>query len=379
MFEGWPEPPQVSDRRPEIPPPGSDKLSFRDLSILGRLSVIVASCLLVLAAAGAALKMRPSLLWAAVLGSAATVAVPGPTLFTAWTGSYELTQAFVVTSPIWLPAFVMGGLAIAGIIHLGSLALFLAAAARQRGPGHALGAFFAGATRSCGFEQCLKRCVYPILARILLPIIGAPILVRLVGSLASMLNLSYESLMTALLIAVALLLVGFLGHPVWGERKKGLKALLPVGLFLGLMLAVFLLTAIFTGPLAPFLRWLKEIPGSTMVRVISFVVAAVLLIGLLPFFRRLSRGILDPLLRQPRPSPGSFSPAEWKARIQKADAHKQHLLLLRTDHQALALTPTEFLEVLREIRPAIKEEPALSTYWDQRDQLEQGLRQERQG
>jgi hypothetical protein len=39
----------------------------------------------------------------------------------------------------------------------------------------------------------------------------------------------------------------------------------------------------------------------------------------------------------------------------------------------------EYLQVLKEVEPLIQQEPALSTYWDQRDQLEQALRQERRG
>ncbi|HVS00751.1 MAG TPA: hypothetical protein VMW27_29290 [Thermoanaerobaculia bacterium] len=78
-------------------------------------------------------------------------------------------------------------------------------------------------------------------------------------------------------------------------------------------------------------------------------------------------------------SPGSLTPEAWIERIKSAGAAQQDRLLVKTDHQALSLTPADFLEVLRQIRPLIQKEPALSTYWDQREQLEQVLKQEREG
>ena len=77
--------------------------------------------------------------------------------------------------------------------------------------------------------------------------------------------------------------------------------------------------------------------------------------------------------------PGSFAPESWKKLIEKSDTVKQKYLLLQTGHQSLSLTAAEFLEVLKEIRPLIKEEPTLSTYWEKRDQIEEALRQERRG
>ncbi|MBI5715965.1 MAG: NACHT domain-containing protein [Chloroflexi bacterium] len=77
--------------------------------------------------------------------------------------------------------------------------------------------------------------------------------------------------------------------------------------------------------------------------------------------------------------PGSFTPESWKKSIEKADGDRQERLLLRTDHQSLSLTAGQFLGVLKEVQPMIKQEPALSTYWEQRDRLGEALRQERQG
>jgi hypothetical protein len=77
--------------------------------------------------------------------------------------------------------------------------------------------------------------------------------------------------------------------------------------------------------------------------------------------------------------PNSFSPEEWKARIRRAGRWKQRELLRRTNHQSLGLGPKDYLEVLREVRASFEQEPAASLYWNLRDQLEQAIKQERQG
>jgi len=113
-----------------------------------------------------------------------------------------------------------------------------------------------------------------------------------------------------------------------------------------------------------------------------------LVIILLLLFSALFLYIIVTMLRQlaslfswnsPIFPPGSFTPEEWKQRITKASATQQGRLLQRTNHQSLDLTPEAFLETLKEINSAIKKEPAASAYWSQRDQLEQVLKQEKQG
>ena len=78
--------------------------------------------------------------------------------------------------------------------------------------------------------------------------------------------------------------------------------------------------------------------------------------------------------------PGVVTLELWKHRILYGDAIQQERLLLSTDYQSLSLRNSyEFLDLLKEIQPSIKEEPALSTYWELRYRLEEALRQERQG
>ncbi|HEX4964419.1 MAG TPA: NACHT domain-containing protein [Thermoanaerobaculia bacterium] len=75
----------------------------------------------------------------------------------------------------------------------------------------------------------------------------------------------------------------------------------------------------------------------------------------------------------------SFRPSEWQSVLEKSSPHQQEDLLLRTRSQTLGLNPSEYLALLERIEPLIKEEPALSAYWDRRDQIEQSIRQERRG
>jgi hypothetical protein len=58
---------------------------------------------------------------------------------------------------------------------------------------------------------------------------------------------------------------------------------------------------------------------------------------------------------------------------------RQAELVVRTDHQSVGVTPAEFLDVLEAVAPVVVAEPALSTYWQYRAELEQVLKQERQG
>lgn len=70
---------------------------------------------------------------------------------------------------------------------------------------------------------------------------------------------------------------------------------------------------------------------------------------------------------------------EWKRYIADADARTQRFILSKTSHQSFSLTPEEYLSILKEIREVIKEDPAASTYWAQRDELERALKQEKSG
>ena len=61
--------------------------------------------------------------------------------------------------------------------------------------------------------------------------------------------------------------------------------------------------------------------------------------------------------RRPYP-PQSFAADEWAKRLAQMDTEDQRYLLMRTTHQSVGLTPRDYLELLKQHRPAIKEGPA---------------------
>ena len=94
------------------------------------------------------------------------------------------------------------------------------------------------------------------------------------------------------------------------------------------------------------------------------------------FWRRIG-GILFKGLRKTTSDP--IDANEWLERIELADAETQSEILRKTEIPKPSHTTTEYLEILKEIRPLVKEEPSLSVYWELRYRLEEELRQERHG
>jgi hypothetical protein len=80
------------------------------------------------------------------------------------------------------------------------------------------------------------------------------------------------------------------------------------------------------------------------------------------------------LVRVPR-----MTPDAWKGRLKGAMPGRQAFLLAYTSPETLGLNLADFVALLREVLPAVRQEPALSTYWSRRHQLEGILRQERGG
>ncbi|MCP4105094.1 MAG: hypothetical protein GY749_06095 [Desulfobacteraceae bacterium] len=115
---------------------------------------------------------------------------------------------------------------------------------------------------------------------------------------------------------------------------------------------------------------------------IAYAIAIIILLITVVFFiivlKRVSH-LLSILWRKKMYPPNSFTIEIWKDRISQANESQQTDLLLRTNHQIIGLTPEAFLELLYDIQSLLKKEPALSAYWEKRNQLEEILKQERQG
>ncbi|HEX6371139.1 MAG TPA: NACHT domain-containing protein [Longimicrobium sp.] len=131
-------------------------------------------------------------------------------------------------------------------------------------------------------------------------------------------------------------------------------------------------------PLLMELLW--SVIGSPVARVLAIVIPLVLLWQLFSVLRpSIMRALRARLPRRQRLAPGAYTSEAWQEAIKALSAEGQEDLLYRTGHESLSLKPPEFLDVLQQIRPWIKEDPAASTYWAQYSELEEALRQERRG
>jgi hypothetical protein len=216
-------------------------------------------------------------------------------------------------------------------------------------------------------------------------VIGGPITLSVCQLLNDVSLLPFHPLINITIIALVAMLVvlcicvGLKRNTVLVLRFGSVLAELVKGLAYGLVGLV--LIAGIGILLTPLWEWLSNLPFwffllRALIVILWLVALWIFLTISAPLLRTLKQLLFPGLQKFP---PSSFKSEDWKKRIQEEDAKGQEYLLLRTDHQTLSLPAVEFLAVLKEIRPLVKDEPALSTYWDQRYQLEEALKQERHG
>lgn len=162
---------------------------------------------------------------------------------------------------------------------------------------------------------------------------------------------------------------------VWvlSQLKKDIRNALYLVLFITVIVAGYWILDV-TGAL----DWIKSKSGVSIGRTVGILLFTVVFAFSLSIARKLIYELWSAvfLCRQMFP-PNRFTPDEWKDRIRAGDPDKQRNDLVRTNHQSLGLNPEQYMSVLQDIEEAIKKEPALSTYWNQRDQLQEVLKQER--
>lgn len=368
-------------------PPGEHRfrIDLRNFSILSHPICIAIASLVVMTGIGTALKSRPPLLWAAILGSAIGSAVLIPFLGALWLGSGGFLFTVLAYSSFGgMAAPGVGGL-IGAPIHFGVLAIYLCATAGIRRSGHSLMTFLVGAWRNCLFNGAFVWLASSLGVLVVLYLgVVAINIVGVIGlSVCQLLNdishLPFHPLVNILIIAVVATLVSFfIRAGLEGNIAPVLRFVLAGSI--GFVLALGLLAEVIF-LLEPLWQWLKSLPiWFPLLRIFTvsvWLVALVIFVRFsVPLLRGFMRLIFPGIQKFP---PGSFKPEDWKKRIQEEKVNGQDSLLLRTDHQTLSLSAVEFLDVLNEIRPLVKGEPALSTYWDQRYQLEEALKQERYG
>ncbi len=357
-------------------------VSQERLFLIHRWGVIAAASLIILASVFA-IHRRPECLWAAILGTAA--AVPVAAFIVAalwWSPATVFSWAFLGAAVLCYcvaPAITMLGACCQGL----GTACYLAATARLRQREDRFKAFFSSSWARCGFNWWIPQT--PVL-------IGAASVLGLVAFVVFLTHIRWTPaaekgfdivLGIPVVAAIAIWLVVVVSPNVFkfvegvarfsrdrDYRRDRLRAFLQsigscavMGLgFLALLIAEALIFAF----------------GSFLARglAIAVIVAIVLILGVQT--KRTARWVASFTQRRPLER-GSYTESGWKARLKSADPVVQQEMILLTNHQSLGLNPQQFLGVLQDVQDLIKKEPALSTYWARRSDLEQVLKQERQG
>ena len=164
------------------------------------------------------------------------------------------------------------------------------------------------------------------------------------------------------------------------KRALALGPTVAVLVWLALHLLGFVVRVLW-GACSAWLSGLSELLGGhsdLFARALSIALALALLLVAFWLLHRLWKSLRVSWTLYLYP-PGYFTEADWKSLLHRAAPFAQQEILLRTTPQSLSLSPAEFLGTLQAVRNDVKEEPALSAYWNRRDEIEQALRQERSG
>jgi hypothetical protein len=295
-----------------------------------------------------------------------------------WAGTWIALFWLILSPFLLIPSigiFAIPG----GTVHFGALSLylFLTRGARGRNQGSSL--FFSVAWREGGFEFGLKFFLWglgAVLVIFLIVLIApwlaflGPVLVWIFQALAVLFSVALfgmSAFVGWVLLSAAFKEAwqGFPNATRWARHNLGLGKialyLFWIILGLGLVFGLIFLFVTFSLHMA------------------RGLLLAVTLVVLLLIWLKLLRLIWRAFAVSWSYPPDSFTRESWEKLLRNSSPREQEIILQRTNHQSLSLQPDEYLEVLEKIRDHIRYEPALSTYWDLRDQLEQALRQERRG
>lgn len=328
--------------------------------------------------------------WFWMLGSAASALPLAGLALGLWQGDWD--SCFLTCSSLLLflftPVIALGS----SLVHMLILAAYSLVVWPMRRSGFAPSSFFRVAWHDCGYAENAKRIRAFILFSPVALLGGAVVLLlyALLGGLIA--------IVSATETWVYLLLIGVLAYLVFSLLKgpessplpwrpllgllRGLKHLAFAAAFLALWAGATFLVVLVMILVSDALDWgIERIPGVDLFPIIP---KAVVIVAVCLAFFLLAREfvwvIRNLLSTARRPfAARSISPEAWKTRMEASRPRQQQNLLLRTTHQALGLDAESFLALLEETKASIKEEPALSTYWERRDRLEQALRQERRG
>jgi len=346
-------------------------------SINGKVYIAICA-ILATAAIGLAVKFDLGRMWMAILACAAGTVFLSMFLLAAQRGIGTLIFAVFALFVLGAVLTTLLGVPLAMGIHFLALSIYLGATAPLTGPMPSLRTYFAAAWRNCGYREVLTTTAPVAIGGVLLSGVGGFAL-YVIFNVGSWINrashLPFSSAVNLILIVCA---VGLVTAVIVWLIRRDFSAVRTV---LKYMLIALLWLLFFGWGMQFVLRTLDRLTqGSVLMGILAILM--VLLIGIGVFytlwlFRRRFQFLV--VWRRKPPTATAISPDYWKMQLTAADADLQQILLAQTNHQTLGLRADQFLLLLEEVADSIELEPALSTYWDKRDRLEQVLKQERQG
>jgi Cdc6-like AAA superfamily ATPase len=337
-------------------------------------------------------KSNPAQLWKAILGTAGGGLALLTVVYITWRfGLFGLVASPFVLLSTFIAVFPIA-IAITSLSHFLMLTAFLAGAGLMKGSSNAIKSFFQASWRNCGFADAMRTSVAFLAGAIgsvvIWPIMFIPIeLVRFTSSFPFPSNPPANVAIIGITFVITTICVAMLTRALVVQlpsrientfinffRSVKSRTYIKGSAIIGIVLYIYGVLIVWKFDwLPPFIN-VYVTRGGVVIIVLLIVLSFLRNLSTLPLeLIKLIRGHREPF------APGTIKALEWEERIREAGAVQQSDLLIRTNHQTLALNPEQFLDVLKNVQLYIREEPALSTYWAQRDQLEQVLRQEKQG
>lgn len=365
--------------------------SFSGLTLLSTERHRLVQAILTVSTAVLAFRYAPNKLWAWGLGSIPAGLALTIVALRLWQGSWNAFLALIVAlEGAWiflLPIWVIGSL-----VHFIPLLAYSFVSRRWNRSGYTLSHLIEVGWTACGFDWLLRLCLITTilfaalegLVLLIYYILLRPIAIWLCHSL----GLPYKEGVSELILFITMALMYLfimilkkrriwqpgLGEPLGGPSNRAVRMRSLTQVYRGATPRYRRISVATLAGLAGLIYSIVVSP-SLIPRLLAAGLVLFILLYLMnetAWFFRLSLGA-----RLSFP-PGSWNPLDWKEAF-KSSSRYQETLLLRTNHQSLGLKPEEYLKLLIEIESLVEKEPALSTYWDQRDQLEQALRQEKPG
>jgi Cdc6-like AAA superfamily ATPase len=353
---------------------------------IGSVVYVATGALLTTAAIGVSLKFEPGKLWIAILAPAAAIVLLPWIMFSVTQGLGAVLTTVILLAMTGSLVTALIAIPIALGIHFIALSIYLAATAPVRHSAVLLRSYFSATWRNCGFRENFfarlkfggKFLMYALLG-------ASPLIVyKGISLLSDLSHLPFSLPVNLLVILIAFALVSATLIALV-QRQISVVPTVFKYIFGGAAAiaaaigGIYILVRVW-GWLLKKLNELTLPISALLVQLLGIVIMLALTAGLvytLWLFRRRLQILI--LWRKHQSDSRAIAPDSWKQQLTSADPDLQLVLLNRTNHQTLGLEPQQFLRVLEDIQDLITEEPALSSYWEKRDRLEQVLRQERQG